>query len=74
MAHVPSFNDPFCIGDVGDTMFFLNSGTIEVYTRDGFSKLLRQPGEFFGKRRQYEDSALALSTYRMHDKRTNERI
>lgn len=36
-------------------MYFLNSGTIEVYTKDGFSKLLREPGDFFGKTRRLRD-------------------
>lgn len=36
-------------GDVGNVMYFLNSGTIEVYTRDGFTKNLRKSGDFFGE-------------------------
>jgi Cyclic nucleotide-binding domain len=29
--------------------YFLNSGAIEVFTKDGFSKILRRPGNFFGE-------------------------
>jgi serine/threonine protein kinase len=36
-------------GEIGNVMYFLNSGSIEVYTRDGFTKLLRKPGDFFGE-------------------------
>lgn len=36
-------------GDIGHAMYFINSGSIEVYTRDGFTKTLRTPGDFFGE-------------------------
>ena len=36
-------------GEEGNVMYFINSGSIEVYTLDGFSKVLRKPGDFFGE-------------------------
>jgi CRP-like cAMP-binding protein len=36
-------------GDEGNVMYFINSGTIEVYTRDGFNKTVRKAGDFFGE-------------------------
>lgn len=36
-------------GDKGDVMYFLNSGAIEVYTRDGHHKSERRQGDFFGE-------------------------
>jgi serine/threonine protein kinase len=36
-------------GEIGNVMYFINSGSIEVYTRDGFTKILRKPGDFFGE-------------------------
>jgi serine/threonine protein kinase len=36
-------------GDIGDAMYFINSGTVEVYTRDGLTKTLRKAGESFGE-------------------------
>ncbi|KAL7560557.1 hypothetical protein ACA910_001425 [Epithemia clementina (nom. ined.)] len=35
-------------GEIGNAMFFLNSGTIEIYTKDGY-RAVRQAGEFFGE-------------------------
>lgn len=36
-------------GEEGHSMFFINSGSVEVYTSDGFRKVLREPGSFFGE-------------------------
>jgi CRP-like cAMP-binding protein len=37
-------------GDIGNVMYFLNSGSIEVYTKDGSSpKDIRKSGDFFGE-------------------------
>ena len=36
-------------GDTGNAMFFLNSGKIEVSTKDGFRIVLGEPGSFFGE-------------------------
>jgi serine/threonine protein kinase len=36
-------------GDIGNVMYFINSGSIQVYTRDGFNKIMRKPGDFFGE-------------------------
>ena len=35
-------------GEAGHSMFFLNSGTIEIFTKDGY-RAQRQSGEFFGE-------------------------
>jgi CRP-like cAMP-binding protein len=36
-------------GDTGDNMFFLNSGSVQIFTKDGFSKIMSKPGDFFGE-------------------------
>ena len=36
-------------GDIGNVMYFLNSGSVEVYTKDGFSADIRKSGDFFGE-------------------------
>jgi serine/threonine protein kinase len=36
-------------GEIGNAMYFLNSGSVEVFNKDGFYKTLRQPGSFFGE-------------------------
>jgi serine/threonine protein kinase len=35
-------------GEIGNVMYFINSGSIEVYTNDG-NKTVRKPGDFFGE-------------------------
>jgi serine/threonine protein kinase len=36
-------------GDIGNKMYFINSGTVEVYTHDGANRSLRRAGDFFGE-------------------------
>lgn len=36
-------------GDTGNAMYFLNSGKVEVSTKDGFRTILGEPGSFFGE-------------------------
>jgi serine/threonine protein kinase len=36
-------------GEIGNVMYFLNSGSIEVYTSDGLHKMVRKAGDFFGE-------------------------
>ncbi len=36
-------------GDHGNAMYFLNSGKVEVSTKDGFRTTLGEPGSFFGE-------------------------
>jgi serine/threonine protein kinase len=36
-------------GEKGDVMYFINSGSVEVYTKDGFSEKIMKPGSFFGE-------------------------
>jgi serine/threonine protein kinase len=36
-------------GEIGNVMYFINSGSIEVYTSDGFNKTVRKAGDFFGE-------------------------
>ena len=46
--HLPKGHVVYREGDVGNHMYFINSGTIEVTTKDG-SKTRRGPGDFFGE-------------------------
>lgn len=36
-------------GEIGNAMYFLNSGKVEVSTKDGFHTTLGDPGSFFGE-------------------------
>lgn len=46
--HFPRGHVIYHEGDDGDYMYFINSGTIEVSTKDGFSTKIGQ-GDYFGK-------------------------
>lgn len=47
-VYLPAGHVIFEEGDKGDSMFFLNSGRVEVTTRDGF-KTTTEQGDFFGE-------------------------
>ncbi len=47
-VYLPAGHIIFEEGDKGDSMFFLNSGRVEVTTRDGF-KTTTEQGDFFGE-------------------------
>ncbi len=47
-VYLPAGHVIFEEGDEGDSMFFLNSGRVEVTTKDGF-KAITEQGDFFGE-------------------------
>lgn len=46
--HFPKGHLIYKEGDIGNAMYFINSGSVEVYTHDG-SRQVRHTGDFFGE-------------------------
>jgi len=60
--HYPSGHFIFQAGDVGDAMYFINSGKVEIKTRKGKLVHILRPGDFFGEESLLEEDRARFSS------------